>query len=72
MVLRLSFIIPLYNEEGCLNKNFETIKAYLDTLKKPYEIILVDDGSTDNTASIIEEIFEFTFWCFSSLNFSKA
>ncbi len=52
----LSLVIPLYNEESCLNKNLETIKAYLDTLKKDYEIILVNDGSTDNTASIIEEI----------------
>lgn len=55
-MLHLSLIIPIYNEESCLNKNFEIIKAYLDTLKKDYEIILVNDGSTDNTASIIEEI----------------
>jgi len=57
-MLHLSLIIPIYNEESCLNKNFETIKAYLDTLKKDYEIILVDDGSSDNTASIIEEIVQ--------------
>lgn len=52
----LSVVIPLYNEEPCLKKNFETIKAYLDVLKKDYEIILVNDGSTDSTASIIKEI----------------
>lgn len=52
----LSLVLPLYNEEGCLEKNFETIKAYLDTLTKDYEIILVNDGSSDNTPSIIEEI----------------
>jgi glycosyltransferase involved in cell wall biosynthesis len=52
----LSLIIPIYNEESCLKKSFETIKGYLDDLRKDYEIILVDDGSTDSTASIIEDI----------------
>ncbi len=52
----LSLIIPLYNEECCLRKNFETIKVYLDTLRKDYEIILVNDGSTDNTTAIIRQI----------------
>ena len=54
----LSVVIPLYNEERCLMGNFETIKAYLDTLNKNYEIILVNDGSTDNTASMIQEIVQ--------------
>ena len=54
----LSVIIPLYNEECCLRKNFETVKVYLDTLKKDYEIILVNDGSTDSTGSLIEQIIQ--------------
>lgn len=56
MMTSLSLIIPLYNEERCLRQNFQTIKAYLNTLQKAYEIILVNDGSSDNTLSIIKEI----------------
>jgi len=52
----LSLIIPAYNEESCLERNSGTVLAYLDTLIKDYELIFVDDGSTDSTASIIERI----------------
>jgi dolichyl-phosphate beta-glucosyltransferase len=52
----LSLVIPAYNEEACLKRSFETVKEYLDTLRKDYEMILVDDGSTDSTASIIRDI----------------
>jgi len=54
----LSLVIPLYNEERCLEKNFVAIKIYLDSLEKDYEIILVNDGSIDNTASIIDKIVQ--------------
>jgi glycosyltransferase involved in cell wall biosynthesis len=54
----LSLVIPTYNEERCLRRNLETIKAYLDSLGKDYEIILVNDGSNDNTGSIIKEIIQ--------------
>jgi glycosyltransferase involved in cell wall biosynthesis len=49
----LSLVMPVYNEERCLERNSKTVEAYLDTLKKDYEIIFVNDGSTDNTAFII-------------------
>ena len=54
----LSLVLPLYNEERCLKRNFQTIVAHLDTLQKGYEIILVNDGSTDGTASIIRDIVD--------------
>ncbi|RLB83632.1 MAG: glycosyltransferase family 2 protein [Deltaproteobacteria bacterium] len=63
----LSLVIPLYNEEQCLKKNFETIKVYLDTLAMDYEIILVNDGSNDSTMSIIGEIVQRNS-CVRSLN----
>lgn len=56
----LSIVIPLYNEENCIMRNFETTKAYVDAMTKDYEIILVNDGSTDDTASIIDQIVENT------------
>jgi glycosyltransferase involved in cell wall biosynthesis len=57
-MIHLSLVLPLYNEEPCLKKSFETIKGYLDRLRRDYEIILVNDGSMDNTLSIIEEIVQ--------------
>ena len=54
----LSLVIPAYNEEACLKRSFETVKGYLDSLRVDYEIILVNDGSVDNTPSIIEKIVQ--------------
>jgi glycosyltransferase involved in cell wall biosynthesis len=54
----LSLVIPAYNEERCLERNFGTVKAFLDTLNKEYEIVFVNDGSTDTTSAIVEDIIK--------------
>ncbi|PIQ93892.1 MAG: glycosyltransferase [Nitrospirae bacterium CG_4_10_14_0_8_um_filter_41_23] len=54
--MTLSVVIPLYNEEENVQMLFERLKGTLDHLKKEYEIIFVDDGSTDRTLSILEDI----------------
>jgi len=54
--MTLSVIIPLYNEEENLPLLYEKLKQYLNSLEKEYEIVIVDDGSTDKTLSILEEI----------------
>jgi glycosyltransferase involved in cell wall biosynthesis len=54
--MTLSVVIPLYNEDENVQMLFERLKGTLDHLKKEYEIIFVDDGSTDRTLSILEEI----------------
>tara|TARA_B100000989_G_C19518718_1_gene463003 strand:- start:113 stop:1045 length:933 start_codon:yes stop_codon:yes gene_type:complete len=46
-------IIPCYNEEKNLNDLLKRIKNVLNELNTLYKIILIDDGSTDNTWSII-------------------
>lgn len=54
--MTLSVVIPVYNEEENIQLLHERLKNALDSLKKEYEIIFVDDGSTDRTLSLLEEI----------------
>lgn len=54
--MSLSIIIPLYNEEENIKVLHDRLKAVLDRLGMEYEIIYIDDGSVDNTLSILEEI----------------
>ena len=46
----LSVVVPLYNEEGNVAKLHEKILAACQKLQKSFEIIFIDDGSTDGTA----------------------
>src|SRR3989344_2508244 len=48
-----SVIIPLKNEEESLLILYKELKETLDQLNKPYEIIFVDDGSTDKSYAIL-------------------
>lgn len=45
----LSVVIPAYNEQGRLPGTVDQVIAYLDGRGEPYEVILVDDGSSDGT-----------------------
>ncbi|MCL6646712.1 MAG: glycosyltransferase family 2 protein [Chloroflexi bacterium] len=49
----LSVVIPAYNEEGRIGTALAKIRAYLATQEYPAEIIVVENGSTDRTASIV-------------------
>ena len=44
-----SVIIPAYNEEDAVVPLYREIKVVMDRLGQPYEVIFVDDGSTDRT-----------------------
>jgi glycosyltransferase involved in cell wall biosynthesis len=54
----ISVIIPLYNESDSLRELFQILKVVLESLNKAYEIIFVDDGSTDGSFSILKEIYD--------------
>jgi glycosyltransferase involved in cell wall biosynthesis len=53
--MRLSLIIPAYNEAARLGASLETIFAYLNQHRPDTEVIVVDDGSSDETADIAEK-----------------
>jgi glycosyltransferase involved in cell wall biosynthesis len=48
----ISVVIPAYNEEKTVGDTLAQTIEIMDTLGMPYEIIVVDDGSTDNTKQI--------------------
>lgn len=54
--MRLSVIIPSFNEEKNLQKNILKYNKYLSRQNFDYEIIIVNDGSTDKTAEIAGEL----------------
>jgi len=51
----ISIIIPTYNEEATISNVIENIKSSMDKLACEYEIVVVDDGSKDRTASIVKQ-----------------
>jgi len=55
-VKKISIVIPVYNEEENVPILYERLKEVLDSLPYDYEIIFVNDGSTDRTGEILEEI----------------
>ena len=52
----ISFIVPAHNEELWIGKCLGSIRTTMEKLAEPYEIIVVDDASTDATARIAEQM----------------
>ncbi len=52
----LSIVIPIYNEEESVRALVKEIETSIAPLKKEYEIIFVDDGSTDETLPILKSL----------------
>ena len=54
----LSVVVPLYNEEGSLPHLIEQLLTALRPLGRSFEIVLVDDGSRDGTAAVLQDHLE--------------
>lgn len=51
----LSVVIPAYNEQQRISKTIRKIQEFLDSKNFDYEIIVVDDGSRDNTSTTAQQ-----------------
>ena len=56
--MKLSIVIPAYNEETTITKVVEEITRVMSTQKTNYELIVVDDGSKDNTSKVVTTLIE--------------
>lgn len=52
----LSLVVPMYNEHAVLPRFVERVRPVLDSLGGSYEVLCVDDGSTDSTADLVARI----------------
>ncbi len=53
---KISVVIPLYNEENNLKPLLEELVQVLDRLGTPYEVLFVDDGSSDDSPNVLKEL----------------
>jgi len=56
--MNLSLIIPVYNEQDTLPLLFDAVYKTMNALNQSWEVILVDDGSRDNSLSVLKEYAE--------------
>lgn len=52
----LSAVVPCYNEEDVVSITYKRISAVFQDLERPWEIVFIDDGSTDDTFAILSSI----------------
>ena len=52
----ISVVAPVYNEEALIREFHERVCATMDSLGEPWELILVDDGSRDETPALLDAI----------------
>lgn len=58
MSATLSIVIPVYNEEAGLQHLYDRLYPALDQLQRRYEVLFVDDGSSDRSVALLREQFQ--------------
>src|SRR5215469_17483710 len=54
----LSIVIPIHNEEPSILPLYDRLPAVLESVQKPYEILFVDDASTDRSFDLLANLVE--------------
>jgi len=57
-VAMLSIVIPIHNEEHSILPLYDRLAAVLEQLQRPYEILFVDDASTDRSFELLANLVE--------------
>ncbi|WP_278674775.1 glycosyltransferase family 2 protein [Acidaminococcus fermentans] len=55
---KISFVVPVFNEEENIREFYRRLTQVMAPLSYDYEILFIDDGSKDRTASLIRELAE--------------
>lgn len=58
MIQKLSVVVPAYNEEQRLGATLDRMIDYLSKQERPWELLVVDDGSKDGTADLVRRAAE--------------
>ncbi len=53
-----SIIAPVYNEEGNIDALFKRVSVVMDSLNEPWELIMVNDGSRDDSLRLMRQLHE--------------
>lgn len=69
--MKLSIVIPCYNEQENVSKLYECIKDTFKDVKYDYELIFIDDGSTDNTLKNLKNIYNYNSDNIKIINLSR-
>lgn len=54
----ITAVVPLWNEEESLTAMHDALSRALTAIGRPFEMLFVDDGSTDRSAALLAELFE--------------
>ncbi|MHC1728440.1 MAG: glycosyltransferase family 2 protein [Syntrophobacteraceae bacterium] len=54
---QISVVIPLHNEATTLEELYERVRTTMEALDRSWELVLVDDGSTDDTPLILDTLY---------------
>ncbi len=58
----VSILIPVFNEEKILGENLQKLESYLLGLKIPFEVLVINNGSTDGTEILLENLEKQFHW----------
>ena len=56
MTMDYSVIVPVYNEQACVIPLYDAVTAAMEALRSSYELIVVDDASTDDTVARLKTL----------------